>query len=121
LQNEAAAARLRLRVAGAYPAIWPRNARTGAAVSTAISPSQMGGEGDQVAAVGADGVARVVRVRQVGEEVFDVAGEHVARQGIAGAPLCPCARSLPDNQDGSGLAAGRSRRRHAAMVAIVAR
>jgi hypothetical protein len=37
LQNEATAARL--RVAGACPAISPRNARTGAAVSPAISPS----------------------------------------------------------------------------------
>jgi len=39
LQNEATAARLRLRVAGACPAISPRNARTGTAVSAAISPS----------------------------------------------------------------------------------
>ena len=36
LQNEATAARLRLRVAGACPAIWPRNARSGVAVSPAI-------------------------------------------------------------------------------------
>ncbi len=39
LQNEATAARLRLRVAGVCPAISPRNARTGAAVSPAMSPS----------------------------------------------------------------------------------
>ena len=39
LQKEATAARLRLRAAGAWPAISPRNARTGAAVSPAILPS----------------------------------------------------------------------------------
>ena len=39
LQNEATAARLRLRVEGACPAISPRNARTGVAVSSPISPS----------------------------------------------------------------------------------
>ena len=39
LQNDATAARLRLRVAGACPAISPRNARTGAADSPAMSPS----------------------------------------------------------------------------------
>ena len=39
LQNEATAARLRLRVDGACPATAPRNARTGAAVSAAMSPS----------------------------------------------------------------------------------
>jgi hypothetical protein len=44
----------------------------------------MGSERDQVAAVGADGVARPVRVRQVGEEVVDVAGEQVAGQRVAG-------------------------------------
>jgi hypothetical protein len=44
----------------------------------------MGGEGDQVAAVGADRVPRLVRVRQVGQEVVDVAGERVARQHVAG-------------------------------------
>ena len=38
-QNDATAARLRLRVAGACPAISPRNARTGAAVRSPISPS----------------------------------------------------------------------------------
>jgi hypothetical protein len=39
LQNEATAARLRLRVGGACPAIPDRNARTGAAVISPISPS----------------------------------------------------------------------------------
>jgi len=39
VQNEATAARLRLRVAGACPAISERNARTGAAVSAAMPPS----------------------------------------------------------------------------------
>ena len=39
VQNEATAARLRLRVAGACPAITPGNARTGAAVSAPMSPS----------------------------------------------------------------------------------
>ena len=77
LQNEATAARLRLRVAGACPAISPRNARTGAAVSSADLAVVVGGEPGQVAAVGADRVARLVRVRQVGEEVVDVAGERV--------------------------------------------
>src|SRR6266404_1979730 len=80
LQNEATAARLRLRVAGACSAISARNARTGAAVV-------VGGERDQVAAVGADRVARLVRVRQVGEVVVDVAGERVAVQRVAGGLL----------------------------------
>jgi len=53
----------------------------------------VGGEPHEVAAVGADGVARLVRVRQVGEEVVDVAGERVAGQGVAGGPLCPSACS----------------------------
>jgi len=39
LQNDATAARLRLRVEGACPAISARNARTGAAVTPAMSPS----------------------------------------------------------------------------------
>ena len=39
LQNDATAARFRLRVDGACPAISPRNARTGAADSSPISPS----------------------------------------------------------------------------------
>jgi hypothetical protein len=50
------------------------------------------GEGDQVAAVGADGVARLVRVGQVGQEVIDVAGERVAPAGRHGRPVpiaCP--------------------------------
>jgi hypothetical protein len=55
----------------------------------------VGGERGQVAAVGADRVARPVRVRQVGEEVVDVAGERVAGQGVAGGLLRPSARSCP--------------------------
>jgi hypothetical protein len=43
----------------------------------------VGGEGDQVAAVGPDGVARLVRVRQVGQEVVDVPGERMARTSRA--------------------------------------
>ena len=39
LQNATTAARSRLRVAGACPAILPGNARTGAAVDPTISPS----------------------------------------------------------------------------------
>ena len=39
LQNDATAARLRLRVEGACPAIAARKARTGAADSPAMSPS----------------------------------------------------------------------------------
>jgi hypothetical protein len=53
----------------------------------------VGGEPHEVAAVGADRVARLVGVGQVGEEVVDVAGERVAGQGIAGGLLCPSARS----------------------------
>jgi hypothetical protein len=53
----------------------------------------MGGEGDQVAAVGVDGVARLVCVRQVGQEIVDVAGERVARQDVAGGLFRPHACS----------------------------
>jgi hypothetical protein len=53
----------------------------------------MGGEGDQVSAVGADRVTRLVRVRQVGEEIIDVAGERVAGQDLTGDLFRPGARS----------------------------
>ena len=81
----------------------------------------VGGERDQVAAVGADGVARLVRVRQVGEEVVDVAGERMARQGVEGGLLRLRARSCLITGNRSWLAPGRSRRWHAAMIAAVAR
>jgi hypothetical protein len=44
------------------------------------------GEGDQVAAIGADRVARLVRVLQVGEEIVDMPGKRVARQGADSRP-----------------------------------
>jgi hypothetical protein len=47
----------------------------------------VGGEGDQVAAVGPDGVGRRVGVGQVGEEVVDVPSERVSRQGVPRGPL----------------------------------
>ena len=53
----------------------------------------------QVAAVGADGVARLVRVRQVGEEVVDETGERVTLQRIESGPLSPRVRSCQSGCD----------------------
>ena len=47
------------------------------------------GEGDQVAAVGADRVPRLVGVGQVGEEVVDVAGNRVPGQHVPGGLFHP--------------------------------
>jgi hypothetical protein len=49
----------------------------------------VGGESGQVAAVGADRVPRLVGVRQVGEEIVDVAGERVPGQHVT----CQCPKS----------------------------
>jgi hypothetical protein len=55
----------------------------------------VGREPDQVAALGADRVARLVRVRQVGEEVIDVAGEWMRREQVADGAIWPRTRSCP--------------------------
>ena len=54
LQNDATAARLRLRMDGACPAISPRNAPNQRRGQPRDVAAVMGGEGGQVAAVGAD-------------------------------------------------------------------
>ena len=81
----------------------------------------MGGEPDQVAAVGADRVPRLVRVRQVGEEVVDVTGERMPGQRVAGGPFRPRARSCLITGNRTVSARRRSRRWHLAMVGGIAR
>ncbi|MFC4120374.1 hypothetical protein ACFO0F_47900 [Nonomuraea zeae] len=44
----------------------------------------VGGEGDQVAAVGAQGVRRGAGVGQIGEEVVEMAGERVGAAELLG-------------------------------------
>jgi len=80
----------------------------------------VGGERDQVAAVGADRIARLVRVRQVGEEVVDVAGERVPRQDVAGGLFQARARSCLITGNQSRPTWWCSRRWHLAMVGDVA-
>ena len=76
----------------------------------------MGGEPDQVAAVGADRVPRPVRVGQVREEVVDVAGERAPGQHVAGGLLRPRARTCLITGKRSGLAPRHSRRWHAVTL-----
>jgi len=81
----------------------------------------VGGESGQVAAVGADRVARLVGVGQVGEEVVDVQGQGVARQHVAGGSFLRRARICLITRNRAAAAARRSRRWHPAMVGIIAR
>jgi hypothetical protein len=63
-----------------HRAISPENARTRRRGQLSDLAVVAGGEPDQVAAVDADRVPRLVRVRQVGEEIVDVAGQGMARR-----------------------------------------
>ncbi len=83
LQNDATAARLRLRMDGACPAISPRNAPP--APRTTPRCRRRDGRRRRSGRRGRRGsVARLVRVGQVGEEeVVDVAGERVLGQHSA--------------------------------------
>jgi len=81
----------------------------------------VGGEGDQVAAVRADRVPRLVRVRQVGEEVIDVAGQRVPGQHLAGGLSRPHARSCPITGNRTAPPRRRSRRWHPAIAGNIAR
>jgi hypothetical protein len=76
-QNEATAARLRLRVDGTRPATSARSARTVAASGFPDLRVVVRGEPGQVAAVGPQRVAGGADVGQVGEEVAGVPGERV--------------------------------------------
>jgi hypothetical protein len=81
----------------------------------------VGGESGQVAAVGADRVPRLVGVRQVGEEIVDVAGERVPGQHVMDGLFRPYARSCQITGNRTAATRRRSRRWHPAMVGSVAR
>ena len=79
-QNEATAARLRLRVAGASSARYARDRPGGQVADLAV---MVRGELKQVAPVGPDRVRGGVGVAQVGEEVAQVPGERVRGPRLA--------------------------------------
>jgi hypothetical protein len=81
----------------------------------------VGCERDQVAAVGADRVARLVGVGQVGEEVVDLPGQGVARQIVAGGSFLRRGRSCLITRNRAAVAARRSRRWHLVIVGNIAR
>ena len=124
LQNDATAARLRLRMAGVRPAISPRNAGTGAADSSPIWPPWQAADAvrspryARIVLRGLFAFARSVRKSSsgfgvvVGEQVGDLAGGH----GAVGEVVAGQVLGVPPGRPEAGLI-GQGRRGRSGVAA----